>query len=53
VIAVWAASDELGPFVEYSPTDSALSLQLYITLAALTTLCLRRSSAIGDAPGWN
>jgi signal transduction histidine kinase len=40
VIAVWAASNELGPFVEHSPTDSALNLQLYITLAALTTLCL-------------
>lgn len=40
VIAVWAASNELGPFVEHSPTDSALNLQLYIRLAALTTLCL-------------
>jgi signal transduction histidine kinase len=40
VIAVWAASNELGPFVEHSPTDSALELQLYITFAALTTLCL-------------
>jgi signal transduction histidine kinase len=40
VIAVWAASNELGPFVEHSATDSALNLQLYITLAALTTLCL-------------
>jgi signal transduction histidine kinase len=40
VIAVWAASNELGPFVEHSPTDSALNLQLYITVAALTTLCL-------------
>jgi signal transduction histidine kinase len=39
-IAVWAASNELGPFVEHSPTDSALILQLYITVAALTTLCL-------------
>jgi integral membrane sensor domain MASE1 len=38
VIAVWAASNELGPFVEHSPTDSALNLQLYITVAALTTL---------------
>jgi signal transduction histidine kinase len=40
VIAVWAASNELGPFVEHSPTDSALNLQLYITVAALTTLCM-------------
>jgi signal transduction histidine kinase len=40
VIAVWGASNELGPFVEHSPDDSALNLQLYITLAALTTLCL-------------
>ena len=40
VIAVWATSNELGPFVEHTPTDSALNLQLYITFAALTTLCL-------------
>jgi signal transduction histidine kinase len=40
VIAVWAASNELGPFLEHTATDSALNLQLYITLAALTTLCL-------------
>jgi signal transduction histidine kinase len=40
VIAVWAASNELGPFVEHSPTESALNLQLYVTVAALTTLCL-------------
>jgi signal transduction histidine kinase len=40
VIGVWGASNELGPFVEHSPTDSALNLQLYITVAALTTLCL-------------
>jgi signal transduction histidine kinase len=40
VIAVWAASNELGPFVEHTPTDSALNLQLFITTAALTTLCL-------------
>ena len=39
-IAVWSASNELGPFVEHSATDSALNLQLYIALAALTTLCL-------------
>jgi signal transduction histidine kinase len=40
VIAVWAASNELGPFVEHLPTQSALNLQLYIVVAALTTLCL-------------
>jgi integral membrane sensor domain MASE1 len=40
VIAVWATSNHLGPFVEHLPTDSALNLQLYITFAALTTLCL-------------
>jgi signal transduction histidine kinase len=40
VIAVWATSNELGPFVEHLPTDSALNLQLYITFASLMTLCL-------------
>jgi signal transduction histidine kinase len=40
VAAVWATSNELGPFLEHSPSDSALNLQLYITFAALTTLCL-------------
>jgi signal transduction histidine kinase len=40
VIAVWAASNSLGPFVEHSPTADALHIQLYITVAALTTLCL-------------
>jgi signal transduction histidine kinase len=40
VIAVLATSHEAGPFVEHSPTDSALNLQLYITFAALTTFCL-------------
>jgi signal transduction histidine kinase len=40
VIAVVATSHQAGPFVEHSPTDSALNLQLYITFAALTTLCL-------------
>ena len=39
-IAVWGTSHREGPFVEHSPTDSALNLQLYITLAALTTFCL-------------
>jgi signal transduction histidine kinase len=40
VIAVLATSNEEGPFVEHSPTDSALNLQLYIVFAALTTCCL-------------
>ena len=40
VIAVVATSNELGPFVEHSATDSALNLQLYIVFAALTTGCL-------------
>jgi signal transduction histidine kinase len=40
VIAVLVTSHEQGAFVELSPTDSALNLQLYITFAALTTFCL-------------
>jgi signal transduction histidine kinase len=40
VIAVSVTSREHGAFVELSPTDSALNLQLYITFAALTTFCL-------------
>jgi signal transduction histidine kinase len=40
VIAVLATSYAEGPFVEHSPTDSALNLQLYIVFAALTTGCL-------------
>ena len=40
VSAVWATSNELGPFHEQAPTDSALNLQLFIIIAALTTLCL-------------
>ena len=40
VIAVVVTSHEQGAFVELSPTDSALNLQLYITFAALTTFCL-------------
>jgi signal transduction histidine kinase len=52
VMAVWATSNELGPFLEQTPTDSALNLQLYIVIAALTTLCLaaivseRRTAAL-------
>ena len=40
VIAVLATARQLGPFVEHSPTDSALNLQLDMVLAALTTGCL-------------
>jgi signal transduction histidine kinase len=40
VMAVWATSNKLGPFLEQTPSASALNLQLYITIAALTTLCL-------------
>jgi signal transduction histidine kinase len=40
VIAVLVTSHAQGAFVELSPTDSALNLQLYITFAALTTFCL-------------
>jgi signal transduction histidine kinase len=40
MVAVLATSHTQGFFVELSPTDSALNLQLYITFAALTTLCL-------------
>ena len=40
VIAIVVTSHEQGAFVELSPTDSALNLQLYIVFAALTTCCL-------------
>jgi len=40
VIAVLATSRQQGAFVEHSPTNSALNLQLYVTFAALTTFCL-------------
>jgi signal transduction histidine kinase len=40
VIAVVATSRQQGAFVEHSPTDSALNLQLYIVFAALTSFCL-------------
>jgi signal transduction histidine kinase len=40
VIAIVVTSQQQGAFVELSPTDSALNLQLYITFAALTTFCL-------------
>jgi signal transduction histidine kinase len=40
LIAVWATSNEEGAFVEHTPTNSALNLQLYIIVAALTSFCL-------------
>jgi signal transduction histidine kinase len=39
-MAVGITANEVGPFVRHSITDSALSTQLYIAVAALTTLCL-------------
>jgi signal transduction histidine kinase len=56
-IAVWITSNALGPFVEHTPTENALNLQLYITIAALTTLCVaalcmerqRSSLALADS----
>jgi signal transduction histidine kinase len=40
VMAVGITANELGAFVMHSITASALSTQLYIAVAALTTLCL-------------
>ena len=40
VVAVWSTANDLGPFAEHSITNSALSTQLYMAVAALTTLCL-------------
>ena len=40
VIAVWVTANEVGAFVEQAASNSALNLQLYITVAALTTLSL-------------
>jgi signal transduction histidine kinase len=39
-MAVLLTANNLGPFARHSITDSALSTQLYIAVAALTTLCL-------------
>jgi signal transduction histidine kinase len=39
-IAVWVTSNELGPFVQHTANENALNLQLYITIASLTTLCV-------------
>jgi integral membrane sensor domain MASE1 len=53
VIAVLATSNQLGPFVEHSPTDSALNLQLYIIFAALTTCCLAAIVANAATRRWS
>ena len=39
-LAVWITARDVGPFVAQSITDSTLSTQLYIAVAALATLCL-------------
>jgi signal transduction histidine kinase len=39
-MAVWLTANNLGPFVRHSITQSALGTQLYIAVAAVTTLCL-------------
>jgi signal transduction histidine kinase len=39
-LAVWRTAHNVGPFVQHSISDSALSTQLYIAVAAVTTLCL-------------
>jgi signal transduction histidine kinase len=40
LMAVWSTANNLGPFVRHSITATALSTQLYMAVAALTTLCL-------------
>ena len=39
-MTVWRTAHHVGPFVQHSITDSVLSTQLFIAVAALTTLCL-------------
>ena len=39
-MAVWRTANNVGPFIEHSITQTTLSTQLYIGVAALTTLCL-------------
>jgi signal transduction histidine kinase len=39
-MAVWITASETGAFVKHPITDSALSTQLYVAVAALTTICL-------------
>jgi signal transduction histidine kinase len=40
VIAVWGTANNVGPFVRHSITATTLTTQLYIAVAAITTLCL-------------
>ena len=56
-MAVWHTAHNVGPFVQHSITQSALSTQLYIAVAALTTLFLgavvserQRSQPIWSSP---
>ena len=39
-VTVWRTAHHVGPFVLHSITDSVLSTQLFVAVAALTTLCL-------------
>jgi signal transduction histidine kinase len=39
-MAVWRTANNVGPFIEHSITQTTLTTQLYIGVAALTTLCL-------------
>jgi integral membrane sensor domain MASE1 len=39
-VTVWLTAHEVGAFVSHPITDNALSTQVYIAVAALTTLCL-------------
>jgi signal transduction histidine kinase len=39
-LTVWITARDVGPFVTQSITDSTLSTQLYIAVAAVATLCL-------------
>jgi signal transduction histidine kinase len=39
-LAVFVTAREVGPFVQHSITDTALSTQLYVAVAAVTTLFL-------------
>ncbi len=39
-VTVWRTAHHVGPFVQHSITESVLSTQLFVAVAALTTLCL-------------
>jgi signal transduction histidine kinase len=45
-MTVGLTANELGAYVQHSITDRALSTQLYIAVAALTTLCL--AAVVGE-----